>query len=474
MTHDSILGQPPGLSVLVTPGRARCSLRRAIVHIGAFNGLCLTPALWQTALKHSPDPGNTKLSSRSFAALWPSSASRPFERDFEESAFRNDYRRQGREVAIILMLAGALAATVAAISGALAGEFGNGLVALIALAFVAGAIATLTLPLATPRALQLAVFAPILVAACATGLLVALASPAAGPAAHEPAVLVLATAAVALLCRLLVVEIATLTVAVSVIMLITLSFSTPSPEPSVVLAIASAVTLAIGLSVRLEARERQNWAAHANSAQELRRLRRQRHEPAGGTAERSANAERLFGGEHATGDVDVITLVAELLGSHASAAERAGVRLHLRAPQHGSVRARTNAIGLTQVVSSLVSNGIQYTRTDPATRPCVLVAVTPIADEIRISVIDNGIGVAPQLHRRVFDAYFRAPEVIGRTPGAGLGLYCAARVVQQLDDHRLRLRSQQGRGTRVNLYLPRIPTVVRANSAGQPASPTVQ
>ena len=397
------------------------------------------------------------MSSRSAALPRPRYGVRAFERRFEEYAFRGEYRNGGRQIAVPLLSAGAVAGAGLVLFGQAASGLATLIWVLVTLTCSAGALALVYGHLHAWRNYRLSVFVPILVTACGSGLLLGLSGASQGLAAHEPAVLVLATATVAALCRLLVTEVATLTVAAGLMMLITLAFSPAPLQPAVVLAIVSSTALAIGLTVRVEQRERETWHQTAQVMYELRRLRRERKSTGAAADAGPPAADDLFGGpEHATGDVDVVALVNEVLASHRSSAERAGISLSLRFPRDGSARARTNAIGLTQVVSSLISNGIQYGALGTAASPRVLVAVTPVGDQIRISVIDNGVGIASELHRKVFDPYFRAPSVSHRTSGAGLGLYCAARVVQQLDEHRLQLRSKPGHGTRLNVYLPRI------------------
>ena len=72
----------------------------------------------------------------------------------------------------------------------------------------------------------------------------------------------------------------------------------------------------------------------------------------------------------------------------------------------------------------------------------------------RVDILDNGIGIDPALHTRIFDEYFRSPAVAGRVRGNGLGLAIVESTIQRLPDHRLRLRSREAEGTRVKIYLP--------------------
>ncbi|HUH31869.1 MAG TPA: response regulator [Rhodanobacter sp.] len=67
---------------------------------------------------------------------------------------------------------------------------------------------------------------------------------------------------------------------------------------------------------------------------------------------------------------------------------------------------------------------------------------------LRISVIDNGLGVAPQALRRLFEPFFTTKK-----GGTGLGLISCKRIV---DNHGgvMRVDSTPGRGTRFDLFIP--------------------
>ncbi len=72
-------------------------------------------------------------------------------------------------------------------------------------------------------------------------------------------------------------------------------------------------------------------------------------------------------------------------------------------------------------------------------------------DYVRLSVIDTGIGMKPEVQARVFEPFFTTKDV-GK--GSGLGL---AQVYGFATQSRgsVRIDSEVGRGTRVALYLPR-------------------
>jgi PAS domain S-box-containing protein len=76
--------------------------------------------------------------------------------------------------------------------------------------------------------------------------------------------------------------------------------------------------------------------------------------------------------------------------------------------------------------------------------------VTP-GDYVVIAVSDTGSGIAPDILARVFDPFFTTKGV---GEGSGLGLSMVYGFAKQSDGH-VRIESEPGRGTTVQLYLPR-------------------
>jgi signal transduction histidine kinase len=78
---------------------------------------------------------------------------------------------------------------------------------------------------------------------------------------------------------------------------------------------------------------------------------------------------------------------------------------------------------LQQVVTNLVSNAINYTN-----EGMVLVRVTDNNNDVRIEVIDSGIGILPEDLPRLFNDFFRGSNVGSK--GTGLGLSISKRIVE--------------------------------------------
>lgn len=71
---------------------------------------------------------------------------------------------------------------------------------------------------------------------------------------------------------------------------------------------------------------------------------------------------------------------------------------------------------------------------------------------VKVLIEDNGVGIPEEIMDKVFDPYFSTKER-GTRKGMGLGLTLCYWIIKRHDGH-IRLESELGKGTTVNLYLP--------------------
>jgi signal transduction histidine kinase len=71
---------------------------------------------------------------------------------------------------------------------------------------------------------------------------------------------------------------------------------------------------------------------------------------------------------------------------------------------------------------------------------------------VQVSVIDNGVGIPPELTEKIFDPYFSTKDTVGQK-GLGMGLAICYSIVNKHDGH-ISINSEVERGTTVDLYLP--------------------
>ncbi|MVN85945.1 PAS domain S-box protein [Deinococcus sp. HMF7620] len=109
---------------------------------------------------------------------------------------------------------------------------------------------------------------------------------------------------------------------------------------------------------------------------------------------------------------------------------------------------------LTQLLTNLVSNGLKFCA--PGQPPQVHVTSRLEGAFVHLSVQDNGIGIAPEYHTRVFDIFQRLHH---RDSFAGNGMGLA--ICRKIAEHhggQIWIESSPGRGSTFQVSLPAVPT----------------
>jgi signal transduction histidine kinase/DNA-binding response OmpR family regulator len=125
-------------------------------------------------------------------------------------------------------------------------------------------------------------------------------------------------------------------------------------------------------------------------------------------------------------------------------------RLDLSVPPEGLL-VEADANRLAQIVANLLTNAAKYSDPDST----ITIAAERRGDVVRLSVRDEGVGIAPELLDRVFDIFFQEPQSIDRSKGGlGLGLAIVHNLVA-LHGGRVSARSEGlARGSEFVVELP--------------------
>ncbi|MBE7170174.1 MAG: PAS domain-containing protein [Williamsia sp.] len=112
------------------------------------------------------------------------------------------------------------------------------------------------------------------------------------------------------------------------------------------------------------------------------------------------------------------------------------------------VQADQERIG--QVLTNLISNAIKYSPKGGEVR----VSCKARQDGVLVSVQDHGVGIPKQMQEKVFERFFRVPDVQVRNyPGMGLGLYITAGIIHR-HGGTIWVESEPGKGATFHFTLP--------------------
>jgi PAS domain S-box-containing protein len=146
--------------------------------------------------------------------------------------------------------------------------------------------------------------------------------------------------------------------------------------------------------------------------------------------------------------VDLDTLLHEVLGTMQPEIARCKGSVSIRSPLPVVLAHRTT---LVRVFASLVSNALKYM--PPGMAPRICIEAEARGPFVRLWVRDNGIGISPEFHQRIFKVFERL-HTTEAFPGTGVGLAIVIRGVESMGG-RVGVESEPGKGSSFWMELPR-------------------
>ena len=129
-------------------------------------------------------------------------------------------------------------------------------------------------------------------------------------------------------------------------------------------------------------------------------------------------------------------------------ATRRGVSLHAAIhPAIGEMSGDERKV--RQVLLNLLSNAIKFTPEGGR----IEVTAAPENGAVDVSVIDTGVGIAPEDHEAVFEEFRQVGESAAKQEGTGLGLALCRKFVE-LHGGRIWLESEPGKGSTFTFTIP--------------------
>ena len=143
--------------------------------------------------------------------------------------------------------------------------------------------------------------------------------------------------------------------------------------------------------------------------------------------------------------LDMEALAADIVASLHQRAEDAGATIEIKAiPDLESDR-----IAVEQILQNLVENALKYL--SPKRAGEVMIEGSKMGGTVSIDVIDNGRGIAPADHQRIFELFRRAGTQ--DQEGEGLGLANVRALAYRLGGT-IEVESELDQGSRFRLSLP--------------------
>ena len=146
-------------------------------------------------------------------------------------------------------------------------------------------------------------------------------------------------------------------------------------------------------------------------------------------------------------DFNLRTTVEDIIGQFAERAETKGIELTGLVHASVPIGLRGDPGRLRQVLMNLVANAVKFTDRGDVTVQTFLAHETPESALVRFEVTDTGIGVPPEVQKRLFTPFTQADSSTTRKyGGTGLGLAICKQLVELMGGE-ITVKSEPGRGS---------------------------
>jgi PAS domain S-box-containing protein len=106
---------------------------------------------------------------------------------------------------------------------------------------------------------------------------------------------------------------------------------------------------------------------------------------------------------------------------------------------------------LEQVIMNLINNAVKYS---PVIKEVAL-SVNGTGDQVRIAVVDQGIGMSTDQQEKIFDRFYRVNDKNHMVGGLGMGLYISREIINE-HHGTLYVERVEGKGSAFYVLLPKL------------------
>jgi signal transduction histidine kinase len=164
---------------------------------------------------------------------------------------------------------------------------------------------------------------------------------------------------------------------------------------------------------------------------------------------------------------DLVELLRQSVAPFEVTAKDRAIALSVHLPD-GERAIEGDRADLKRAVQALVENAIKFTRDGGE----VSVSLADIGETgLRVEVADDGVGIEPRYHGRIFEKFFQVEDPLTRHHGgSGLGLFFVKNIVEA-HGSQVRVDSRLGEGARISFELSRAEPAAAGGASAAAGTP---
>lgn len=148
---------------------------------------------------------------------------------------------------------------------------------------------------------------------------------------------------------------------------------------------------------------------------------------------------------------DITLTIEKMIRSHKVLADEKSISISFKHQEHLPY-VNYNTQSIERVMSNLITNAIKYSPENSKVE--IEAKLSDDSKNIEVTVKDNGIGIAPEHQKKIFERFYRVENQVHTVKGTGLGLHLVKVAIEKHHKGKVFVKSKLNEGSTFGFLLP--------------------